>query len=177
MAIWPGSEKRKGYINQESSVNIISWFCYMNSVWGLCCHILGFIMPDIFLKSSPDRSGLQDSQSNTQTILLQSHASLRLTDCILVLYFWKRTHRIWMAAYAVPKPFSQMCKLHATETNMPSYHYRGWLLNFVLVTIWIAIFLLGLKDKTSMISTNYLKCWSAFVDEIRNHKCGWQWFS
>lgn len=59
-------------------------------------------MPDIFLKR--DRSGLQDSQSNTQTILLQSHASLRLTDCILVLYFWKRTHRIWMAAYAVPKP-------------------------------------------------------------------------
>ena len=47
---------------------------------------------------------------------------------------------------------------NAMSTNTPPYHHSCWLLNFVLITIRMVLFLFGPKDTTSMISKNYLKC-------------------
>ena len=51
---------------------ILAW--YTTSVaqqWGVCCHILPFIMRHTF--SMGDRSGLQAGQSSSRTLLLRSH--------------------------------------------------------------------------------------------------------
>ena len=46
----------------------------------------------------------------------------------------------------------------AIGTNTPPYHHRCWLMNFVLITIRMVLFLFGQEDTTSMISKNNLQC-------------------
>ena len=43
-------------------------------------------------------------------------------------------------------------------TNTPPYHHWCWLLNLVLITIWMVLYLFSPEDTTSMISKNNLKC-------------------
>ena len=59
--------------------------------------------------------------------------------------------------FSINGAFTDVQVTHAMGTNIPPYHHICWLLNFLLITIWMVLFLFGPEDMTSMISKNNLK--------------------
>lgn len=61
---------------------------------------------------------------------------------------------VWIWVHVVPKPFNMKTAItdvqvtHVMATNRPPYHHRCWLLNFAMVTVWMTLFCLCLKDTT-----------------------------
>lgn len=109
------------------------------TVWGLHCHILHFIMHHTF--SMGIRSRLQAGQSSTYTLLLQSQAVVTRAECVSLscrnkhACSWKRCldgsiscSKTWMylSAFMVP---SQMCKLAKVQVPqncswVGTFHHR-----------------------------------------------------
>ena len=44
--------------------------------------------------------------------------------------------------------FTDVQVTHAMATDTPPYHHRCWLLNFVLITIWMVLYLFSPVDTT-----------------------------
>ncbi|MEQ2313301.1 hypothetical protein AMECASPLE_000476 [Ameca splendens] len=67
---------------------------------------------------------------------------------------------MYLSALVVP---SQMytdvhgISAHAMSVNTAPYHHRCWLLNIVLISVHIVLFLFGPEDTTSMIYKNIFK--------------------
>ncbi len=134
-------------LSHSSCKQVLRWA----TVRGLRCRILRFKMRHTF--SIGDRSGLQAGQSSTRTLFLRSQDFVMCAECGFALSCWNMHGRPWkrcllegsilcskismyFSALMVP---SQKCKLPLPRalTQTP-YHDRPWLLDLLLVTVWIS---------------------------------------
>ncbi len=139
---------------------------------GFRCRILRFKMRHTF--SIGDRSGLQAGQSSTRTLLPPQPGLCnvcRMWFCIVLLkYAWTSLEKMfsegsilcskismYFSALMVP---SQKCKLPLPRAlTQPQYHDRPWLLDLLLVTVWMILFFFGRSTRRSIPSQKYLKYW------------------
>ncbi len=135
-------------LSHSSCKQVLRWA----TVRGLRCRILRFKMRHTF--SIGDRSGLQAGQSSTRTLFLRSQDFVMCCRCGFALSCWNMHGRPWkrcllegsilcskismyFSALMVP---SQKCKLPLPRAlTQPPYHDRPWLLDLLLVTVWMIL--------------------------------------
>ncbi len=155
-------------LSHSSCKQVLRWA----TVRGLRCRILRFKMRHTF--SIGDRSGLQAGQSSTRTLFLRSQDFVMCAECGFALSCWNMHGRPWkrcllegsilcskismyFSALMVP---SQKCKLPLPRAlTQPPYHDRPWLLDLLLVTVWMILFFFGPEHTASIPPKKYLKYW------------------
>ncbi len=155
-------------LSHSSCKQVLRWA----TVRGLRCRILRFKMRHTF--SIGDRSGLQAGQSSTRTLFLRSQDFVMCAECGFALSCWNMHGRPWkrcllegsilcskismyFSALVVP---SQKCKLPLPRAlNTTPYHDRPWLLDLLLVTVWMILFFFGPEHTASIPPKKYLKYW------------------
>ncbi len=157
-------------LSHSSCKQVLRWA----TVRGLRCRILRFKMRHTF--SIGDRSGLQAGQSSTRTLFLRSQDFVMCAECGFALSCWNMHGRPWkrcllegsilcskismyFSALMVP---SQKCKLplpRALTQQFAKGHDRPWLLDLLLVTVWMILFFFGPEHTASIPPKKYLKYW------------------
>ncbi len=155
-------------LSHSSCKQVLRWA----TVRGLRCRILRFKMRHTF--SIGDRSGLQAGQASTRTLFLRSQDFVMCAECGFALSCWNMHGRPWkrcllegsilcskismyFSALMVP---SQKCKLPLPRAlTQPPYHDRPWLLDLLLVTVWMILFFFGPEHTASIPPKKYLKYW------------------
>ncbi len=154
-------------LSHSSCKQVLRWA----TVRGLRCRILRFKMRHTF--SIGDRSGLQAGQSSTRTLFLRSQDFVMCAECGFALSCWNMHGRPWkrcllegsilcskismyFSALMVP---SQKCKLPLPRALTTPYHDRPWLLDLLLVTVWMILFFFGPEHTASIPPKKYLKYW------------------
>ncbi len=149
-------------LSHSSCKQVLRWA----TVRGLRCRILRFKMRHTF--SIGDRSGLQAGQSSTRTLFLRSQDFVMCAECGFALSCWNMHGRPWkrcllegsilcskismyFSALMVP---SQKCKL-----PLPRALTQPWLLDLLLVTVWMILFFFGPEHTASIPPKKYLKYW------------------
>ncbi len=150
-------------LSHSSCKQVLRWA----TVRGLRCRILRFKMRHTF--SIGDRSGLQAGQSSTRTLFLRSQDFVMCAECGFALSCWNMHGRPWkrcllegsilcskismsFSALMVPVTF-------AKGTDTTPYHDRPWLLDLLLVTVWMILFFFGPEHTASIPPKKYLKYW------------------
>ncbi len=153
-------------LSHSSCKQVLRWA----TVRGLRCRILRFKMRHTF--SIGDRSGLQAGQSSTRTLFLRSQDFVMCAECGFALSCWNMHGRPWkrcllegsilcskismyFSALMVP---SQKCKLPLPRA-LTQPHTMTWLLDLLLVTVWMILFFFGPEHTASIPPKKYLKYW------------------
>ncbi len=155
-------------LSHSSCKQVLRWA----TVRGLRCRILRFKMRHTF--SIGDRSGLQAGQSSTRTLFLRSQDFVMCAECGFALSCWNMHGRPWkrcllegsilcskismyFSALMVP---SQKCKLPLPRALTQPHTMTGpWLLDLLLVTVWMILFFFGPEHTASIPPKKYLKYW------------------
>ncbi len=155
-------------LSHSSCKQVLRWA----TVRGHRCRILRFKMRHTF--SIGDRSGLQAGQSSTRTLFLRSQDFVMCAECGFALSCWNMHGRPWkrcllegsilcskismyFSALMVP---SHKCKLPLPRAlTQPHTSDRPWLLDLLLVTVWMILFFFGPEHTASIPPKEYLKYW------------------
>ncbi len=155
-------------LSHSSCKQVLRWA----TVRGLRCRILRFKMRHTF--SIGDRSGLQAGQSSTRTLFLRSQDFVmcgRMWFCIVLLkYAWTslekmsswRQHIVLQNLYvlfSINGAITEVQVTFAKGTDTTPYHDRPWLLDLLLVTVWMILFFFGPEHTASIPPKKYLKYW------------------
>ncbi len=112
-----------------------------------------------------DRSGLQAGQSSTRTLFLRSQGLCnvcRMWFCIVLLkYAWAslekmsswRQHIVLQNLYVlfiINGAITEVQVTFAKGTDTTPYHDRPWLLDLLLVTVWMILFFFGPEHTASL---------------------------
>ncbi len=139
-------------LSHSSCKQVLRWA----TVRGLRCRILRFKMRHTF--SIGDRSGLQAGQSSTRTLFLRSQDFVMCAECGFALSCWNMHGRPWKRCllegsilcskismyFSALMVLSQKCKLPLPRAlTQPHTMYRPWLLDLLLVTVWMILFFFG----------------------------------
>ncbi len=155
-------------LSHSSCKQVLRWA----TVRGLRCRILRFKMRHTF--SIGDRSGLQAGQSSTRTLFLRRPGLCnvcRMWFCIVLLkYAWTslenmsswRQHIVLQNLYvlfSINGAITEVQVTFAKGTDTTPYHDRPWLLDLLLVTVWMILFFFGPEHTASIPPKKYLKYW------------------
>ncbi len=150
-------------LSHSSCKQVLRWA----TVRGLRCRILRFKMRHTF--SIGDRSGLQAGQSSTRTLFLRSQDFCnvcRMWFCIVLLkYAWTslekmsswRQHIVLQNLYvlfSINGAITEVQVTFAKGTDTTPYHDRPWLLDLLLVTVWMILFFFGPEHTASIPPKN-----------------------
>ncbi len=152
-------------LSHSSCKQVLRWA----TVRGLRCRILRFKMHHTF--SIGDRSGLQAGQSSTRTLFLRSQDFVMCAECglhvllnmhdVLKMSSW-RQHIVLQNLYvlfSVNGAITEVQVTFAKGTDTTPYHDRPWLLDLLLVTVWMILFFFGPEHTASIPPKKYLKYW------------------
>ncbi len=146
-------------LSHSSCKQVLRWA----TVPGLRCRILRFKMRHTF--SIGDRSGLQAGQSSTRTLFLRQPGLCnvcRMWFCIVLLkYAWTslekmsswRQHIVLQNLYvlfSINGAITEVQVTFAKGTDTTPYHDRPWLLDLLLVTVWMILFFFGPEHTASI---------------------------
>ncbi len=158
-------------LSHSSCKQVLRWA----TVWGLRCRILRFKMRHTF--SIGDRSGLQAGQSSTRTLFFRSQDFVMCAECSFALSCWNMHGRPWKRClhlhakrqHIVPQNLYVLFSINgaitevqvtfAKGTDTTPYHDRPWLLDLLLVTVWMILFFFGPEHTASIPPKKYLKYW------------------
>ncbi len=154
-------------LSHSSCKQVLRWA----TVWGLRCRILHFKMRHTF--SIGDRSGLQAGQSSTRTLFVGPGLCnvCRMWFCIVLLkYAWMSLEKMssWRqrivlqnlyVLFSINGAITEVQVTFAKGTDTTPYHDRPWLLDLLLVTVWMILFFFGLEHTASIPPKKYLKYW------------------
>ncbi len=154
-------------LSHSSCKQVLRWA----TLRGLRCRILRFKMRHTF--SIGDRSGLQAGQSSTRTLFLRSQDFVMCAECglhCLVEYAWTslekmsswRQHIVLQNLYvtfSINGAITEVQVTFAKGTDTTPYHDRPWLLDLLLVTVWMILFFFGPEHTASIPPKKYLKYW------------------
>ncbi len=155
-------------LSHSSCKQVLRWA----TVRGLRCRILRFKMRHTF--SIGDRSGLQAGQSSTRTLFPPQPGLCnvcRMWFCIVLLkYAWTslekmsswRQHIVLQNLYvlfSINGAITEVQVTFAKGTDTTPYHDRPWLLDLLLVTVWMILFFFGPEHTASIPPKKYLKYW------------------
>ncbi len=155
-------------LSHSSCKQVLRWA----TVRGLRCRILRFKMRHTF--SIGDRSGLQAGQSSTRTLFLRSQDFVMCAECGFALSCWNMHGRPWkrcllegsilcskisMYFSALMGAITEVQVTFAKGTDTTPYHDRPWLLDLLLVTVWMILFFFGPEHTASIPPKTYLKYW------------------
>ncbi len=155
-------------LSHSSCKQVLRWA----TVRGLRCRILRFKMRHTF--SIGDRSGLQAGQSSTRTLFLRSQDFVMCAECgfalSLLKYAWTslekmsswRQHIVLQNLYvlfSINGTITEEQVTFAKGTDTTPYHDRPWLLDLLLVTVWMILFFFGPEHTASIPPKKYLKYW------------------
>ncbi len=154
-------------LSHSSCKQVLRWA----TVRGLRCRILHFKMCHTF--SIGDRSGLQAGQSSTRTLFLRSQDFVMCAECgfaFLLKYAWTslekmsswRQHIVLQNLYvlfSINGAITEVQVTFAKGTDTTPYHDRPWLLDLLLVTVWMILFFFGPEHTASIPPKKYLKYW------------------
>ncbi len=155
-------------LSHSSCKQVLRWA----TVRGLRCRILRFKMRHTF--SIGDRSGLQAGQSSTRTLFLRSQDFVMCAECgfciVLLKYAWTslekmsswRQHIVLQNLYvlfSINGAITEVQVTFAKGTDTTPYHDRPWLLDLLLVTVWMILFFFGPEHTASIPPKKYLKYW------------------
>ncbi len=155
-------------LSHSSCKQVLRWA----TVRGLRCRILRFKMCHTF--SIGDRSGLQAGQSSTRTLFLRSQDFVMCAECGFALSCWNMHGRPWkrcllegsilcskisMYFSAINGAITEVQVTFAKGTDTTPYHDRPWLLDLLLVTVWMILFFFGPEHTASIPPKKYLKYW------------------
>ncbi len=156
-------------LSHSSCKQVLRWA----TVRGLLCRILRFKMRHTF--SIGDRSGLQAGQSSTRTLFLRSQDFVMCAECGFALSCWNmyawtslekmsswRQHIVLQNLYvlfSINGAITEVQVTFAKGTDTTPYHDRPWLLDLLLVTVWMILFFFGPEHTASIPPKKYLKYW------------------
>ncbi len=154
-------------LSHSSCKQVLRWA----TVRGLRCRILRFKMRHTF--SIGDRSGLQAGQSSTRTLFLRSQDFVMCAECGFALSCWNMHGRPWkrcllegsILCSKISMYFSALGAITEVQvtfdkgTDTTPYHDRPWLLDLLLVTVWMILFFFGPEHTASIPPKKYLKYW------------------
>ncbi len=136
-------------LSHSSCKQVLRWA----TVRGLRCRILRFKMRHTF--SIGDRSGLQAGQSSTRTLFLRSQDFVMCAECGFALSCWNMHGRPWKkmsswrqhivlqnlyVLFSINGAITEVQVTFAKGTDTTPYHDRPWLLDLLLVTVWMILF-------------------------------------
>ncbi len=151
-------------LSHSSCKQVLRW-----ARWGLSCRILLFKMRHTF--SIGDRSGLQAGQSSTRTLFLRSQDFVMCAECGFALSLEKmgqcrtslekmsswRQHIVLQNLYvlfSINGAITEVQVTFAKGTDTTPYHDRPWLLDLLLVTVWMILFFFGPEHTASIPPKN-----------------------
>ncbi len=150
-------------LSHSSCKQVLRWA----TVRGLRCRILRFKMRHTF--SIGDRSGLQAGQSSTRTLFLRSQDFVMCAECGFALSCWNMHGRPWKRCLLEGSILCSKISMYFSALMVPSkkckgtdttpYHDRPWLLDLLLVTVWMILFFFGPEHTASIPPKKYLKYW------------------
>ncbi len=150
-------------LSHSSCKQVLRWA----TVRGLRCRILHFKMRHTF--SIGDRSGLQAGQSSTRTLFLRSQDFVMCAECGFALSCWNMhmkyeilQHIVLQNLYvlfSINGAITEVQVTFAKGTDTTPYHDRPWLLDLLLVTVWMILFFFGPEHTASIPPKKYLKYW------------------
>ncbi len=156
-------------LSHSSCKQVLRWA----TVRGLRCRILRFKMRHTF--SIGDRSGLQAGQSSTRTLFLRSQDFVMCAECGFALSCWNMHGRPWKRCllegsilcskicknvlFSINGAITEVQVTFAKGTDTTPYHDRPWLLDLLLVTVWMILFFFGPEHTASIPPQKYLKYW------------------
>ncbi len=154
-------------LSHSSCKQVLRWA----TVRGLRCCILRFKMRHTF--SIGDRSGLQAGQSSTRTLFLRSQDFVMCAECGFALSWWNMHGHPWkrcllegsILCSKISMYFSALMVHHRSASYLCQghwhnpYHDRAWLLDLLLVTVWMILFFFGPEHTASIPPKKYLKYW------------------
>ncbi len=154
-------------LSHSSCKQVLRWA----TVRGLRCRILRFKMRHTF--SIGDRSGLQAGQSSTRTLFLRSQDFVMCAECGFALSCWNMHGRPWKRCllegsilcskisvlFSINGAITEVQVTFAKGTDTTPYHDRPWLLDLLLVTVWMILFFFGPEHTASIPPKKYLKYW------------------
>ncbi len=154
-------------LSHSSCKQVLRWA----TVQGLRCRILRFKMRHTF--SIGDRSGLQAGQSSTRTLFLRSQDFVMCAECGFALTCWNMHGRPWKRCllegsilcskisvlFSINGAITEVQVTFAKGTDTTPYHDRPWLLDLLLVTVWMILFFFGPEHTASIPPKKYLKYW------------------
>ncbi len=149
-------------LSHSSCKQVLRWA----TVRGLRCRILRFKMRHTF--SIGDRSGLQAGQSSTRTLFLCSQDFVMCAECGFALSCWNMHGHpgkdvFLKAAYcaqnlyvlfSINDAITEVQVTFAKGTDTTPYHDRPWLLDLLLVTVWMILFFFGPEHTASIPPKN-----------------------
>ncbi len=120
-----------------------------------------------------DRSGLQAGQSSTRTLFLRSQDFVMCAECGFALSCWNMHGRPWKMSswrqhivlqnlyvlFSINGAITEVQVTFAKGTDTTPYHDRPWLLDLLLVTVWMILFFFGPEHTASIPPKKYLKYW------------------
>ncbi len=120
-----------------------------------------------------DRSGLQAGQSSTRTLFLRSQDFVMCAECGFALSCWNMHGRPWKRCllegsilcskiyvlFSINGAITEVQVTFAKGTDTTPYHDRPWLLDLLLVTVWMILFFFGPEHTASIPPKKYLKYW------------------
>ncbi len=153
-------------LSHSSCKQVLRWA----TVRGLRCRILRFKMRHTF--SIGDRSGLQPGQSSTRTLCLRSQDFVMCAECGFALSCWNMHGCPWKRCllegsilcslnvlFSINGAITEVQVTFAKGTDTTPYHDRPWLLDLLLVTVWMILFFFGPEHTASIPPKKYLKYW------------------
>ncbi len=111
-------------------------------------------------------------QSSTRTLFLRSQDFVMCAECgfciVLLKYAWTSLEKdvFLKAAYCAPNSLctfqhngaiTEVQVTFAKGTDTTPYHDRPWLLDLLLVTVWMILFFFGSEHTASIPPKKYLK--------------------
>ncbi len=146
-------------LSHSSCKQVLRWA----TVRGLRCRILRFKMRHTF--SIGDRSGLQAGQSSTRTLFLRSQDFVMCAECGFSLSCWNMHGRPWKRCLLEGSILCSKISMYFSALMVPSqmklpcqgtdpYHDRPWLLDLLLVTVWMILFFFGPEHTRPFLPKN-----------------------
>ncbi len=116
----------------------------------------------------------QAGQSSTRTLFLRSQDFVMCAECGFALSCWNMHGRPWKRCllegshivlqnlyvlFSINGAITEVQVTFAKGTDTTPYHDRPWLLDLLLVTVWMILFFFGPEHTASIPPKNYLKYW------------------